>query len=91
MVLAVAIGSTAPAVTLPANQAVGASPYVYVNASGVRQQVLVSGGTVTAVEVSRDGTNYFPAGVLAGSITLNPGDRVRVTYAVAPTMTLINL
>ena len=91
MVIAVAMYSNQPSVAAPANQAPGASPYVYTNTSGLRQQIMVSGGTVTLIEVSRDGTTYFPAGILAGSVTLNPNDRLRLTYLVAPTMTVINL
>lgn len=78
-------------VTAPATQAVGASPYTYTNASRARQQILVSAGTVSAIAVSRDGTNFYSTGAVAGAVILNPGDRLRITYTVAPTMIVFNL
>lgn len=65
------------------------SPWVYQNTASSRVQVAVSGGTVTLIEFSRDGTTWVPCGLLAGLVTLNPSDRVRVTYAVAPTVNVI--
>ena len=67
------------------------SPYVYQNTTTGPQTVMVSGGTVSLIEYSRDGTTYFPAGLIAGSVTLNPNDRIRLTYLVAPTVTAIQL
>jgi hypothetical protein len=64
---------------------VGSSPYVY---SAVRRGVMiVDGGTVTLVEFSRDGTNWFDSGTVAGMFHLSAADRLRVTHAGAPTMT----
>lgn len=62
--------------------AVGASPFSYV--SPRRQAVLVSGGTVTLIEYSRDGTTFYATGLVAGMFVLETGDILRVTYAVAP-------
>lgn len=76
--------SVAPVAITP-----GASPYTYQNASSYAASVVVQGGTVTKVEFSRDGTTFFDIGVLAGMIALSAYDSLRVTYAVAPTMTLI--
>jgi len=68
--------------------AVGASPFTYTNASDFDADVLLSGGTVSALEFTRDGLTFYP--VNAGEmIRLNPGDAVRVAYTVAPTITLI--
>lgn len=68
---------------------VGASAFTYQNQSGVPENVLVSGGTVTTIEYSRDGSTFFVVGLLAGQFRLSPLDKLRVTYAVAPTMTRI--
>ena len=67
--------------------AVGASAFVYQNTGQSSEDVIVSGGTVTTIEISRDGSTFFVAGVLGGQFHLSPGDKLRVTYAVAPTMT----
>lgn len=65
--------------------AVGASPWTYTNASGFRQDVLVNGGTVSAIEFGRAGV-FYPA---ASPIHLGPGDSLRLTYTVLPTVTVI--
>jgi hypothetical protein len=67
---------------------VGASPFKYVAAIG--GTVLLSGGTTTLVQISRDGATFFPTGVVAGCFPLSQGDTIQVTYPVgAPTMTFI--
>ena len=65
---------------------VGASPFVAMNPMNTPGQVFVSGGTVTTIEFSRDQITWEPCGLLAGQYCLNPGDSLRVTYIVAPTM-----
>jgi hypothetical protein len=69
------------------NIAVGASAFVYQNTGLNPENVLVSGGTVTTIELSRDGSTFFVVGIIAGQFHLAQGDKLRVTYAVAPTMT----
>lgn len=67
---------------------VGPSPFTYTNESDFDADALVTGGTVSAVAFTRDGLTFYP--VNAGElIRLNPGDAVRVSYTVAPTLTLI--
>ena len=65
----------------------GTSPYEY--SAVKRGSMIVAGGTVSLIEFSRDGTNYFDVGVTAGMFSLNASDRLRVTYAVAPDMTFV--
>lgn len=79
--------STAAAST----QTVTASPYTYQNASNQRQQVVISGGTVLTISISRDGTTFILAGVLAGTFLLNPGDYLRMTYVAVPIFTVFAL
>lgn len=64
------------------------SPYIY---SAIRKgSVIVNGGTVSAIEFSRDGgTTYFTVGTTAGMFTVNASDLLRITYAVAPTVTFV--
>ena len=38
------------------------------------------------IEFSRDGIVYDMCGVIAGQVSLNPHDMVRITYTVSPTM-----
>ena len=64
-----------------------ASLVAYQNTTGYPLDVIISSGTVTAIEFSRDGVNWYVSGLIAGVITLSPLDRVRVTYTVVPTMT----
>ena len=65
---------------------VGASPYVTKNPLNTPAQVFVSGGTVTTIEFSRDQSTWEFCGLLGGQFCLNPGDALRVTYVVAPTV-----
>jgi len=62
-----------------------ASTVAYQNTTGYPLQVLVAGGTISAITVSRDNANYYSAGVVAGSIELAPLDYIKLTYTVAPT------
>ena len=74
----------------PANESpitVGVSPYTY--SALVRGSVIVSGGTVSAIAFSRDGTTFYTTGQTAGMFTLNAQDRLRVTYTGLPTMTFV--
>lgn len=76
--------------TTVTNQAVGASPYTYQNNGDFDISAIVSGGTVSSVEFSRDGTSFFTvSSATNASVLLNPGDYVRITYTVLPTLTLI--
>ena len=68
---------------------VGASPFIVVNTSASMSDVIVSGSGVTALEFSRDGVTWFGTGSFYGMFALSPLDMLRVTYAVAPLMTLI--
>lgn len=76
--------------TAPAAIAVGASPFLYNNASGFDQSVIVKPGTVSLIEFSRNGVAFFDVAVTAGMFYLSKGDFLRVTYTVLPTMTSIS-
>lgn len=75
----------------PSAQVAGASPYTYTNANAYAyaEDIAVAIGTVTAIDFSRNGTTWYATGVIAGVIRLSPGDKVKVTYTVAPTITRI--
>lgn len=62
----------------------GASPYTYTAPND--GNIIVQGGTVTVIELGRNGT-FATTGLTAGVVPMKRGDQLRVTYAVAPTMT----
>jgi hypothetical protein len=78
-------------VRAPAALTPSGSPYSYQNVTADVVDVVVTGGTVSAIDFSRDGgvtlINYAAAS--PAIVQLNPGDLVKVTYIVAPTMTAI--
>lgn len=75
----------APAAVVPTTP--GASPYTYT--AQVKGFMLITGGTVSLIEFSRDGTTFYSYGTTAGQFTLNLADRLRITYTVVPTMTFV--
>ncbi len=67
-------------------QSIAASTQNSVNTNPVAQSVTISGGTVTAISInggSSQGTS--------GTFTLQPGDKIAVTYSVAPTFTVADI
>lgn len=74
---------------LPSGITPGASPYTYQNTLGYPADVIVSGGTVSAIAFSRDNATFYTIGPTSGMFALSPYDYLRVTYTVAPTMTFI--
>lgn len=75
----------APGAVIPVTP--GASPYTFTAPS--KGFVLLTGGTVSAVEFSRDGTTFYSYGTTSGQFQLNKADRIRITYTVIPTMTFV--
>lgn len=67
----------------------GASPYNYQNLDGYREEVVVQGGTVSKIEYSTDNSAFTDLGVTQGKTNVEPGQYLRVTYSVVPTMTKI--
>ena len=63
---------------------VGVSPFIWQNSNNFSVNVIISGGTLSAVDYSRDGVTYTPAGSGATIVHLNVGDFVRVTYVLIP-------
>lgn len=67
--------------------ALGSSAATLINGCAVPIMVLISVGTVTGIDCSRDnGVTFDASGLLGGTIMLNPGDQVKLTFAVAPTV-----
>lgn len=74
----------------PSDIPVGASPFIYTNTQDRPVTVFISQGTVLTIGYARAAGTFFTLnGLLGGAFHLAPGDRLRVTYLVAPVMTLI--
>lgn len=78
-----ALGSQAPVSVVT----VGASPFAYT--ATTKGQVVIQGGTVTAVTLTRAGTAVTLG--IAGTTSVSANDIITVTYTAAPTMTFIPL
>jgi hypothetical protein len=74
---------------LPRSVVVGASPFTFQNTTGRSVDLIVAGGTVSAIDFSRDDVNFYVVGQTAGVFWLSPYDYLRVTYTAAPTITLV--
>lgn len=66
--------------TLPSNITVPASLTPYQNTTAFDADVIISGGTISNIEFSRDGTSWYSTGLVMGIVRLSPNDRVRLTY-----------
>jgi hypothetical protein len=66
---------------------IGASPYTYT--AGVKGSLIVSGGTVSAIAFSRNGSTFYSTGQAAGMFPLNARDSLRITYTVLPTVVFV--
>jgi len=62
-----------------------ASPMTYT--AILRGQAHVDGGTVSVIEFSRNGTDWYDTGITTGFVQMDARDLLRVTYAVSPTIT----
>src|ERR1700748_2419647 len=58
---------------------VGSSTFAYQAPQG--GTVYVSGGSVTQIQITRDGQNFFVTGVTSGPVTVSKGDAVIVSYS----------
>jgi hypothetical protein len=63
----------------------GASPFDLINTGYSAARYVISGGVVSSIQFSKDGTN-FDTLPTAGTFDLSPGDRLRITYTAAPTI-----
>ena len=68
---------------------VGSSPFVYQQTYYSLASVIVSGGAVTSIEISRNGSDWYNVGLTQGQFTLNLNDYIKITYTTAPNMYLM--
>ena len=83
------VGDYHDAPTAPAGVTLSGSPHTYTNGSVRPVQIITTGGTVTLIEISHNGSAWIDVGFIVGVVTLARGYRYRVTYAVAPTVTAV--
>ena len=68
----------------------GASPYSVQNTDPVHDKsLIIQGGTVSLLEYTRENATFINLGVVAAMFAVSPGDRIRITYTVAPTVTWV--
>jgi hypothetical protein len=65
----------------------GVSPATYV--AQQKGFLIVSGGTVSLIQFSRDGVSNYTTGQTSGAIPVSAGDSLIVTYTVLPTVTFV--
>lgn len=61
---------------------VGPPPFTYV--APVGGTLILSGGTITQTQFSRDGANFYVTGQTTGMFPLSQGDQLVVSYSVGP-------
>lgn len=66
--------------------AVGASPFTLTNTNPFTLQVFIYGGTMSAINVLRNGTWLCSMPTTGGAVLLEQNDAVAVTFTAAPTM-----
>ena len=74
-------------VNQPSTQVVPASPAVFTATN--KGMYVISGGTVSAVELQRNGAAYLNMGVVAGPFPVQEGDLLKVTYTALPVVTFV--
>lgn len=70
---------------------VSASPCSLVNAALMPVLFAVSGGTVSAIYYSRDGSVFVATGQTGGVFRVEPGDVLKITYSVVPSVTQMRI
>lgn len=69
----------------------GASPWTYTNLNIYPERVFVTGGTVSQIDwvSNNQSPGTYNLGQTSGMFLLMPGEKLKVTYSVAPTVTSI--
>lgn len=68
---------------------VTASPFKYTAVTGGDTRVIVTGGTVSSINFTRDNGTTLIAVPTSGMFDLSQGDALIVTYTAAPVMTAV--
>ncbi len=62
------------------------SPFEYTASSN--GSICVEGGTVSFIQITR-GTTTFTTGVISGILPMSKGDKITITYTIAPNINFI--
>lgn len=62
------------------------SPFAWQNQTGSLGTLFITAGTVSLIELSKDGTTYRTTGLTTGALRIPAGWYARVTYSSVPTM-----
>ena len=74
--------------SLPFAVTVGSSPFYYTNTSDTEVDAIIIGGTVSAADFTRDGSNFYSVSVRS-MIRLSPYDSVSISYSFIPDLIII--
>lgn len=75
----------------PASLVPTASPYTFTNTTASPVFVMVSGGTVSLIQISNDGSTWTALGLLSGQFMLPSNYSIRIAYLTTPTITVVPL
>jgi hypothetical protein len=68
---------------------VGASPYLFINKTSTEVDVLVTGGTLTSIDFSRDYSAFYTILANRAMVRLSQYDAILITYTAAPSLVII--
>ena len=80
---AIATLNAAPGAVAPVT--VGASPFTF--KASQKGALVISGGGLRRVEITRDGTTFYSTGAFRGMFPLSTNDSMRVTFTAVPVLT----
>lgn len=72
---------------VPADLTLTGSPFTFTNQTKSTVMLMINGGSVSAIQYTRDGVNFYS--VPSGALSVFPGDQVRITYSATPTVTVV--
>lgn len=72
---------------IPSNIALTGSPFTFTNQTKSAVMLLINGGSVSSIQYTRDDVNFYS--IPSAAPLVFPGDRIRITYSAAPTVTVV--
>ena len=66
----------------PHEETPGASPWTYT--MDITGELLIFGGSVQQITLSRDGANFYDVGLTSGPVSAVLGDQIKITYTAVP-------
>lgn len=78
-------------VKAPVSVFVTASPFSYTNGSGLNENIIISGGSVTQIIFNRNGGPIANVGSVGGMFPLSPTDGVTVSYTAGSPPSIVRI